>query len=230
MSSPFINKLKREVQKSPGKAATLALLLCVALWFWAPLLTGMLGSSPNASAVPSATTNQTAASNTSNNTAAALPPAAATVPWRELAKTIEHDPLMQPARVTDRPRDVFQPVQPSNPVEDELAQSTEPTLKPELDVPPQSVGLALTSTIVGPRRYVARINGANYRPADIVEVASDQGKLSYVLTQVTDRSVTLSLGNKQYELNMPRRAASATSQTANFISSDDPNFDPSILE
>jgi hypothetical protein len=137
---------------------------------------------------------------------------------------------MQPACGTDRTRDVFQPVKPSKPADDEVTQATQPKSKPELDVPPQSVGLALTSTIVGPRQHVARLNGTNYRPGDTVEVNSDQGKLSYVLKQVTDRSVTLSLGNKQYELSMPRRAASASSQTANFISSDDPNFDPSILE
>lgn len=229
MSSPFINKLKREVQKSPGKAATLALLLCVALWFWAPLLTGMLGSSSPANVTPSATANQTAASSTPS-TAAAAPATTATMPWRELAKTIEHDPLMQPARGSDRPRDVFQPIKPSKPVENEVTQAAQPQPKPELDVPPQSVGLALTSTIVGPRQHVARLNGTNYRPGDTVEVNSDQGKLSYVLKQVTDRSVTLSLGNKQYELSMPRRAPSASGQTANFISSDDPNFDPSILE
>ena len=230
MSSSFINKLKREVQKSPGKAATLALLLCVALWFWAPLLTGMLGSPSEASVAPTTTTNQTAASTASNNTAAMPPATVAAMPWRELAKTIEHDPLMQPARGNDRPRDVFQPIKPSKPAVDAVTQASQPKPEPELDVPPQSVGLALSSTIVGPRRNIARINGANYRHGGTVEVKSDQGKLSYVLQQITERSVTLSLGNKQYELNMPRRATAATGQTANFISSDDPNFDPSILE
>lgn len=42
----FVKKLKKDLKKSPGKACVLALLLVVALWFWAPLIMNMFGQEP----------------------------------------------------------------------------------------------------------------------------------------------------------------------------------------
>jgi hypothetical protein len=230
MSTPLTTKLKREVQKSPGKAAMLALLLAVALWFWAPLLMGMFGSSAGNTAVAGspATATKTPAANAAAGSAAAV-----NVPfqWREVVEQIEHDPLMRPAKNNLRVRDVFQPVAPTQPVENKIAEVTPPPVAPQLDIPPQTVGLSLSSTIIGPTRRVARMNGHNYQPGDTVEVTTDQGPLNYVLTAVADRSVTLTLGQHQYELPMPKRPLGTTPAQANdFVSSDDANFDPSILE
>jgi len=69
---------------------------------------------------------------------------------------------------------------------------------------------------------------------DFVKAPASEIPLSYRIVDVGGRSVTLALRDKQYELKMPGRQTGAT---ANFgdgsqetVSSDSPDFDPSILE
>jgi hypothetical protein len=131
------------------------------------------------------------------------------------------------------PRDPFRPIEPKKPAATAGGDLHE--LKPiVLDVPPSEAGLVLSGTIVGPRRSVARMNGKNYVEGDTVLALTSERPLSYRVVEVAGRSVTLALGDMQYELSMPRRgpdpSASAGTGLSENVSSDSPDFDPSILE
>jgi hypothetical protein len=99
-----------------------------------------------------------------------------------------------------------------------------------LDVAPSDAGLVLTSTIVGPARRVARISGKTYREGDSIPTTLEDKTLEYKVVSIGGKSVTLALGEQQYELKMARDRSGATAALSVSVSSDSPDFDPAILE
>lgn len=226
----FVKKLKKDLKKSPGKAAVLALLSVVALWFWAPLVMQLFGK--EAEPVVALTPSRSPANSTTNTIAV---PAVIQTPtsWKELAAAIDRDPRMKPAARLTLTRDPFRPIEPEQPKEVAAATKHEPQPAP-LDVPPSEVGLVLSGTIVGPHQSIARLNGKSYRRGDWVSAPESKVPLTYRIVDVSGRSVTLALGEKQYELKMARRQSSAAADMSgdlpDTVSSDSPDFDPAILE
>jgi hypothetical protein len=60
VSSPFVRKLRREIKANPAKAAILAVLFVVAIWFWIPLVEKWCGATPAAGTVANASAPQAA--------------------------------------------------------------------------------------------------------------------------------------------------------------------------
>ena len=225
VSAKFVKKLKKELKKSPGKAAVLAALLGVAAWFWAPLMTGMLGGS----APPPSIIATTANAPTPNATITPTPVATQQqYTWKQIAEAIDQDPRMLPAEPQVLPRDPFRAIAPEKPKEEVVIQAIAPPVV--LDVAPRDAGLVLTSTIVGGRERAARLNGKTYHEGDVIKAWVADKPLEYTLKFIYGRSIVLRLGEKEYELKMLRPQNGGAAASTVGVSSDSPDFDPSVLE
>lgn len=180
MPATLAQRLQAEIRRSPKKAALLALLACVALWYWAPLL-GRIGSSKSGSTRQVQPTELTAtvapsATQPLSPTPPTQQPSAPTGPtWEGVLALIENDSRMRPASELPLARDPFRRMPTAEAAtEDELAaeqaqgapanSSTEPA-PPELSQ--AAVELPLTAIIFGPTRRSALIGGRAYRPGDV---------------------------------------------------------------
>jgi hypothetical protein len=206
LSSRWVRKLRREIKSSPKKAAVLALLSVVALWFWAPLAAKWFGKSETdgKSAAPVAATNPQP-SNTRNSgvnmAATGLVPDVAAVkpvfprrPWQQLLSWIEQDSRMSPAADLGSGRDPFHPIEEKK--NKPLAVTTE---KP--DVTPADAGLALRSTIVGGDQKTALIGREVYREGETI--AATRGEGEFRLVEIRPREVVLERSGKLYRLGLP---------------------------
>lgn len=195
MSSPFLRKLKREVQRSPQKAAALGVLLLIAIWFWAPLLIGSSTSSEPAQPQP----EEQAATPSSGSPAATSEPGPEHA-WQDLAAAISADEKMKPAAslVAD-----INPFHAPAPVE-KVEETTAVAVAPPPEVTPAMAGLVLTSTIIGRATNVAVIGGRTYRVGDEIAVATkDAANITFVVAEVQARAVVLVRGVHRYELRLP---------------------------
>ena len=76
---------------------------------------------------------------------------------------------------------------------------------------PEAAGLVLSSTIVGPRRSLASINGKIYTSGD--EVEAENG-IEFYLRRVESRRIILERGDRQYVLAISDTARSAQIEVA----------------
>jgi hypothetical protein len=198
-------QLRREVVKNPQKAAVLGLLAVVALWFWAPLVWGWIAgddpaagttaAQPAANAPPAQPAGTPAQSNTT-----AKEPKTPRHPWRQLVKWMDNDPRTSAADPMFERPDPFLSAE-TRPAGDEPGQ-----VQPELT--PGSLGMVLSSTIIGPRRRVARINGKSYQQGETVKLAKDQQQIEFTLAEVYPRRIVLKRQGEQFELRIPAPAHS----------------------
>lgn len=214
--SKLVKKLRREVTANPGKAGVLALLLLVAVYKWAPLLTkattGKTTSSPtaaiNPSAAPPPVTSDPSLQAPLAVTTAGTSGGLATTNWRDLLKALENDPRMAPATIAGL-RDPFARLTTAAVVE---PPKVEPAVDAvvEKEVTPAELGLKLTTTVVGSRRRVARINGQSYVEGQLI-VADSRPDVSFRVRRIELRSTTLERQGKTYRLELPnlRDAAAA---------------------
>ncbi|MCE9547654.1 MAG: hypothetical protein K8T25_19465 [Planctomycetia bacterium] len=190
----LVKKIRHEAKANPGKAGLLALVTVVALWFWAPLLSGWFSTAkPEAAApaVPAPATGNVAAV-AAPGVVAAASAAAPTYKWQDVMGKIRQDHMMKPAAPLVGTRDPFAEAMPPKPKVE--AQSEAPKIV-KLDA--ESLGLVLTSTLIGPRQNVATINGrtyalprggsqANSRPVQVVVDQQGQTlKLNLLLVEPT---------------------------------------------
>ena len=190
-------QLRREATKNPKKAAFLGLMLVVALWFWSPLLLGTIGEKkPSAVAVPHAASPDTAPTIVAGVDATA--PSATEVAehsWSTLARWIDGDRLTLATGLADHRRDPFRMPQSRR---DEAGGGPDEEM-PE-GITPESLGLALSGTIVGPGRRVALIGGTPYRQGRHVVVSKDKKEIRFRLETIESRRVVLRHGDKRFEL------------------------------
>lgn len=217
MSSQFVKKLRKDLKKSPGKAAVLAVLFLVALWFWAPLLKNLAGGEAT-TPPPAASTSQVGIS-TPSSPGTTAPITQPQYTWKQITDAIEADPRMAPTAPATLERDPFHPIEETKPIAEPTEVVAAPPVAP--DVPPADAGLVLNSTIVGSRRHVARVNGKSYRKGDTIAAAVGDNPLEYQLIAIDPRSVTLALGKRRYELKMRRAAATSTSASSVNLSSEE---------
>jgi len=220
----LIKQLGKEARRSPKKAAALGVLTLVALWFWAPLVWGWLRPEQPPEVAVAAQAGMTAPVSASEQGASgvATPPAASadasptkTPPgqpkpadrpdWRQVVEWMEIDPFSQPAEL---PQDLRDPFARKTEPEPLVAVETEGGPEPEEEAPvvmdPASLGLVLSSTIVGPQRRAARINGKTYRAGEKLIVNKDGRQYEFVLAEIHPRYVVLSDGTARFELSLPK--------------------------
>lgn len=201
-------QLRRDLKANPKKAATLALLAAVAVWFWLPLVVGENeeNDSPTA-AIPAPAA-----------TAATVPVAASSAShhrWQDLARSIEQDPRMRSVASSVHLLGGRNPFGPSPKEIDRLAleqklaeekkkqaaveeqaKKTE-TAQPK-PVTPEDAGLVLSSTISGGGLRMAMINGRGYAEGRVVEV----NDLAFRLVTISSGSVILEREGKMFNLSI----------------------------
>ncbi|PQO25990.1 hypothetical protein C5Y96_21300 [Blastopirellula marina] len=194
------NQLTREIKRNPAKAAVLGGLLLVAIWFWYPLVQKWMGSGTRSVAnkteeqdlvIPQATTLPTPE-------ASAAPKQApiGKTDWRSIAQQISDDPWMKKGTLRHENFDPFFPEPEPKTILTSTRVETDST--PDLDVPPETAGLVVTSVIVGGRVPIARINNQNYRVGDTIR-ATD-ANIQYTLVQVHPWGVSLKGSQRVHEL------------------------------
>jgi len=199
-------QLQREIRANPGKAGVLGLLLAYALWAWAPLVGGWFSGDekPKAAIVPPVAKSDTPAPGES---AAEPQKEDAFEQWRSIAEAIDNDPLMRPttrfsggrdplAEHAQRGMPIVEQEEPERPVVVAQPRPREP------EMTPKRAGLTLTSTVIGPRRSVAVVNGKAYILGREIHGFADGKPISFRLIDVQARRVILQRKGKQYALKM----------------------------
>lgn len=212
MRSVFIRKLRREVAASPKKAALLAVVSVVALWFWAPLVTksfsktetpptdvarpaGSSGPLPaTVAAAPGANAAGAGSTEPSNSIRSRLPAR----PWRQLVAQIQNDPRMSPATDLVAERDPFKAPIVEAPA---LKKPEAAVVVEQRDLTPVSAGLVLNSTIVGRGERRALIGGEVYEEGSTI--AAHGGESGFRLVEIRPREVILERKGRLYTLGLP---------------------------
>jgi len=197
----LVKRLKREAAANPKKAAILGIVTVVALYFWAPLLLGMVkkagpGEPPSTAAVvPDAPAGQVVP-------AAKTEPDAALPPWELVVQWMQSDPRVKPAPALQLAFDPFGLVKP----EPKAAEVEQAQPAAAQSIAPEALGLVLTSTIIGPNSRVAQIGGKPYAVGQMIEVPKDKAPVptAFKLIDVQSHSAVLQLGTQRFELTIPR--------------------------
>jgi hypothetical protein len=191
--SKLQKQLLRDLKRSPGKAAVLAVLCVVAIWFWAPLLFGG-GKKPAKTAKSDETIAVEAVSPAAPTTTAAVKG----VSWQRLIELVESEPRMRSANL-ESPTE--QPFGGSQPTANDLDQPNRAVAPATAEAAPDPAKFRVTSTLLGPRRRVAVINGRPYTEGEELVAGEDS---QYVIARVTDRSVWLEHNGTRFELTVSR--------------------------
>jgi hypothetical protein len=211
--SRLIKRARRELTANPKKTAALGLLVAVGLYYWIPLVWGV-----RAPAQP----NDTAGTREIAGTKV-LPPGwagkdamekarsetneSASYPWRQIVQWRERDPRTTPAADLGTGRDPFQ-IAKQKLAEAEAKAAKERAKQEKPTVPtwsPETLGLHVSSTIVGPRRSVALINGSAYSQGETIELTKDGQSVVWTLAEIHPGRIVLRGGNQQIELIIPER-------------------------
>lgn len=195
-------QLTKEIKRNPAKAAVLGGLLLVAIWFWYPLIQKWMGSGSSSVAsdlvesdlvIPQAEPLQSA-----EQPAITKKVPAGKTDWRTIAQQIGDDPWMKKGTLRDGNFDPFFPEQQTQTTL--TSTNVESDTTPDLDVPPETAGLAVTSVIVGGRVPLARINSQNYHVGDTIR-ATD-ANIRYTLVEVHSWGVLLKGSQQVHQLTI----------------------------
>ncbi|MCX7426863.1 MAG: hypothetical protein NTW96_14700 [Planctomycetia bacterium] len=208
-SKKLLKRLVRETTTNPKKAAALGLLAVAALWFWAPLVWGWVvprRSPPAASGKPEAQTAAAAAMTSkpkpvgSDDHESQHP----TPPWEQVVNWMKNDPRMTAASGLPGRADPFHEVV-ARLTPEQQQQQAEKQKQEAAETPPdpQSLGLVISSTIVGPRRRVAVVNGKVYAEGRTLVVTANDRPIEFRLAKVHPRGVVLERGGKTFEVSLP---------------------------
>jgi hypothetical protein len=202
-----INKqLKHEIASHPKKAIVLGIIIAVGLYLWMPHFLawfnkteeGPKSSSGTQVAVSTAPGQEKSVENLSAN----KEDKPLHYSWKEVLKWMNNDPRTRPAQQLTIDRDPFQGSK------DAIDESKE---EPEVKAPPvspASLGMALTSTIIGPNGGIARIGGRTYNQGQTIEAVKEGRNYKFVLSEIHDRKVVLELEGESFELSIPEPGTS----------------------
>lgn len=191
------------MSKHPKQAAALGALVLVALYFWAPLLWGWVAPADAAcrsatggtEAAPAPATEMVARKETST--------ASVTPAWDVLADWMEQDPRTSAVGHWANTPNPFRAVV-ANVATAEEEKAKESELEQELrETVSTSLEQVQFSTIVGPSRRAALINGKTYREGRIVTLSLGEKKFEFQLVAVHAGRIVLERRRKQYELKLP---------------------------
>jgi len=203
------NQLTKEIKKNPAKAAVLGGLFLIAIWFWYPLIQKWFGGGSESVATQPVEQDVVVPENSQPATTE-VPAVAQGEPvgktdWRTIAQQISDDPWMKQGTLRQTSFDPFYPEEPAETVLTSTTADSEAT--PDLDVPPDTAGLAVTSVIVGGRVPIARINHQNYRLGDTVRAT--EAKIKYTLVEVHSWGVLLKGTEQVHQLTIDETPAKA---------------------
>jgi hypothetical protein len=230
MSASFGKRLKRELTGNPKKAGALGVLFVVAIWFWFPLVKGWISpevkappakpGSAASSAAPVAANQGPAGAPT--NVAANLPPSLpagapsaspdGTAPqtpafagghtWQQVSTAIANDTRMRPVTVATDRSNIF-PAEPSAEAVAAAAAAERTAEQPLLKLSPSEAGLVLSSTIVGPKRRTALVNGRRYSVGDEIKSKKEGQQIVFKLLAVEPKQIVLENSGDRFLMKMP---------------------------
>jgi len=200
-------QLRREAMGNPKKAAILAVLVLVAVYFWGPLVWGWVAPEEASGEPPNAKAEATAEPATFANTALAqsqeLPDKeqkACPHPWTQLDEWMREDPMTTPAEEVTGWRDPFASALAV--VEVDQHEAVQAAVAP---VTPESLGVELSGTLIGPRRRVALIGGKAYRAGQTVTVDHAGRPIHLQLVEVHPRRIVLEWEGNRFDLAIPEQ-------------------------
>jgi hypothetical protein len=206
-SSKFIRKLRREAKTNPKKIGVLGLLFVVALWFWVPLVWGWMKDADSADGA------RVAGPPTDAGPGSAAAPLAepdgkggeqgvSRHPWHQVVRWMDNDPQTSATNPVWEGRDPFAVPQIEEP--EDVSEEQEEELEQPLDeMTPESLGLVLSGTIVGPGRRVAQINGRTYHQGETIRIVDAGREIQFALAAVHPRFAVLEREGTQFELSIP---------------------------
>lgn len=199
--SRLIKQLRREISANPKKALFLGLLILVALYFWAPLVCGWFteDDSPATTAAADAEAELPSAAPAQPKTPPEQEAEGLRHPWQQLVHWMDNDPRTLPAILPPEQRDPF--LSPKPQVAEEDTQDKPKTVPPETT--PEGLGMVLSSTIIGPRRRLARISGKTYKLGQSVTLEKDGQQVTFKLVELHPRRVVLEREGKRFDLKIP---------------------------
>ena len=213
-------RLRRELTANPKKAAVLGLLVLVALYFWAPLVWRWIApGNSRAKPAKAAATNEgmppvlsglapspkSARGRNATTQEKKLPPSR---PWDEVARWIENDPRMKPAGELPNSRDPFHAVAREVAEKPKSEEIKAAAAEAAAAMTPEKLGLVLSSTLIGPQRRTALVNGRAYEQGGTIHGAKDGRQFAFTLSEVHPRRIVLVREGKRYELTIPQPAPS----------------------
>ncbi|MEN6404968.1 MAG: hypothetical protein ABFC77_00700, partial [Thermoguttaceae bacterium] len=160
----LVKKLRREASVNPKKAVFLGIATLVAAYFWMPLVWGWIGKG-NQNAAVAGTVPHSAMMTDVGNVAQAN--GTDRPSWQQIVRAMHNDPRTMSAPTLTQARNPFEP---SGSAAAEAAAVEK--AKKQTAATPQSLGLVLTSTILGPQRRVARISGKTYSVGQTIEISA----------------------------------------------------------
>jgi len=196
-------QLKRDLTRNPKKAGVLALLLIVAVYFWAPLLIGWASDE-----------TPVAAQDAGSVAAAATPAGDALEPtspeavpsWDVLASHMAEDRMASAAEWVAERRVPFLPSG------YQLALAQQEQAEHQQPTTPEELGWKLTGVLISRRSRLAQINGVSIALGDVVsptrlsETPSDDmpAEPAFELVYIGGDFVVLQQGTNQYRLEWDR--------------------------
>jgi len=200
----LVKQLKRDVTASPKKAAALALMLLVALYFWAPLVWKWF--------VP--TGDKAGGGQTAGLILTDEPPTAGEaeasgrlrLPWEEIRQVIQTDPRMTSAALDERWPDPFARPAPAAPAAVDAESPEAAGGATAAAGEPREASLVVTSIAISRRRKSATINGDTYEENDTVPSGADARETSagYRIVRIERQAVTLERDGRTLVLELSR--------------------------
>lgn len=186
----------------------LGLVVLVAVYFWVPLVWRWVGKGSAETATAKATTTSaaamTVATRVSEGNEAGQPAAkqnTSRLPWQQIVQLRKNDPKTMPAPPLATTRDPFVATAPQVAATKKLSEAAKKPITPV--IAPSAVGLALKSTVIGPQRRVAQINGRVYAVGQTVSIKKDSQDISFKVIDVQPRGVVLEAQGQRFELTIP---------------------------
>lgn len=201
-------QLRRDLVANPKRSALLGLMVLVALYFWAPLVTGWL-----IPAKPRKTVIAKDGPTVVDDSPSAKQPKTASkkqLRWEQLAVQMAGDPRMKPlAAVVDRDpfRWIEAPQPEVSPADALLTENASKSIAPVIKPTAVNLGLKLESIIVSSRGHTAMINGRVLREGDSLEIqaAQEEAIVATVVT-VSHDSVQLNVEGEPVIVELSRPA------------------------
>jgi hypothetical protein len=196
-------QLRRDVSANPKKAAVLALMMLVALYFWGPLAWQWLSAERNKRSSKVNLASLILTDDPVEPSQQHKARGGAKFKWERARELIRQDPRMRSASFDVSWHDPFG--KPGGEATVDPTQAAEASRVAAAAAAQQadSAGLVLESVMVGPRNRVATINGETCREGDRIRVADKQDpatKLEFRVVRIYRHAVDLEIDERRLTL------------------------------